>query len=586
MEGFTAALEVPSTSRTKEKDLWKGCGSPLGTSPSPGPPKVDVGSAEAKRQFCKLRYGGTHDLEHVKVGYLVRIKQKRRESGVEAWSLRVHHDLLEVPFERFCEIHGEDGQFPFHLICYFKIDDEVVWECEKKGRIGSFRETYGASPSNSPIHRKLEDEHETALDTHGWERLPDECWMHVFRYCRTRELCALAQTCRCLNCLTGRSDVWEKVYLELYGQSPKESSLQGRGGVRRMCRRSELRASHWYDILPSIEDMGPFDINLVQMDGRKIVGADGPNLRIWTHSGRRIASMKGQSGIITCFDFDADHILSGCEQNTVKLWSVDELKCIRTFRGHEDKPTSCLLVGSVPVSASLDGTIRMWEGSQTAPIYTIQAEARVSCMTADETKSKLFSGGPSVDIWDIASAQKMSQLVSLFDDDEEKLVPLNAISYSQNMLAGGSTAGTISLWDTRSSELCFSFGCSGGGLQSPLPIRQLQVDDWKLACIAGEGTTSISFFDIRALGGRRPYLDFYPEPFMKLQGKTTVNSFHFHGTEVIAGCKDRRCRYWSFAKRSEPSDDPLESPDSGGKEKKKKGAVPKTKGRYPKRRTR
>eukprot|EP00894_Picocystis_sp_ML_P001566 jgi/Pico_ML_1/52083/g2847.t1 len=119
------------------------------------------------------------------------------------------------------------------------------------------------------------------------------------------------------------------------------------------------------------------------------------------------------------------------------------------------------------------------------PVFTIQAEAGVVCMAADEAKSKLFSGGPSVDVWDIASAQKVSQLVSLFEDDEAKLVPLNSMSYSQNLLAGGSVAGTVSLWDTRTSELCFSFGCSSDGLRSSLPIRQVQVDDWKLACIAG-----------------------------------------------------------------------------------------------------
>lgn len=585
MEAATAAVAVPNGNRTSEKDAWKSAGSPVGTPPTGSTPKGDVGSADAKKQFCKIRYGGVYELEQVAVGYLMRLKQKRRESGVEAWSLRVHHDLREVPFERFCELHEEDGQFPFHLICYFRAGEEIIWESEKKGKIGSVRDSYSGSPMKSPTTQPEKTCLETVEPT-GWEPLPDECWMHIFKYCRTRELCALAQTCQSLHRLAGRADVWYLVYEDLYGQPPDEPHTLAKGGVRRVCRRSELRASHWYDLLPYTEDMGPFDINLVQMDGRKIVGADGPNLRIWTHSGRRVASMKGQSGVISCFDFDADHILSGCDQNTVKLWSVDELKCVRTFRGHDDPPTSCLLVGSVPITASLDGTIRMWESTQNMPVFTIQAEAGVVCMAADEAKSKLFSGGPSVDVWDIASAQKVSQLVSLFEDDEAKLVPLNSMSYSQNLLAGGSVAGTVSLWDTRTSELCFSFGCSSDGLRSSLPIRQVQVDDWKLACIAGEGTSSVLFFDIRSLGSKKPYLDYCPEPFMKLQCNTVMNSFHFHGTEVIAGCKDRRCRYWTFSKPAEPCEEQADSPELSNRERKKKGTVPKVRGRYPKRRTR
>lgn len=63
------------------------------------------------------------------VGFLETRQQAERRSGAEAWSLRVHERLTELPFAevagRFAS--GDDEEPPFHRIVYFKHKGLTVW---------------------------------------------------------------------------------------------------------------------------------------------------------------------------------------------------------------------------------------------------------------------------------------------------------------------------------------------------------------------------------------------------------------------------------------------------------------------------
>ena len=59
---------------------------------------------------------------------------------------------------------------------------------------------------------------------------------------------------------------------------------------------------------------------------------------------------------------DGKKILSASYDNTIKEWSVDTGKCIKTYTGHEDWVQSALYSsdGKKILSASSDGSIRIW----------------------------------------------------------------------------------------------------------------------------------------------------------------------------------------------------------------------------------
>ena len=67
--------------------------------------------------------------------------------------------------------------------------------------------------------------------------------------------------------------------------------------VRRACRRSELRAARWLDADLLEQAVGFPNTSVLQLDGAKVVSADGGAVRLWSHlTGRRIATLPGHTG--------------------------------------------------------------------------------------------------------------------------------------------------------------------------------------------------------------------------------------------------------------------------------------------------
>lgn len=66
----------------------------------------------------------------------------------------------------------------------------------------------------------------------------------------------------------------------------------------------------------------------LQMDDSKVVSGDGNAVRLWEHAtGRRISTLQGHPGRVTCVAFDDSLLVSGCAASVVKLWSMDDLRC-------------------------------------------------------------------------------------------------------------------------------------------------------------------------------------------------------------------------------------------------------------------
>ncbi len=60
------------------------------------------------------------------VGFVESVEQQVRQSGAEAWSMRVHDRLCDVPQAEFAQLFSKQD-VPFHRIAYFKERDCIVW---------------------------------------------------------------------------------------------------------------------------------------------------------------------------------------------------------------------------------------------------------------------------------------------------------------------------------------------------------------------------------------------------------------------------------------------------------------------------
>ncbi|XP_059634794.1 WD repeat-containing protein VIP3 [Cornus florida] len=154
-------------------------------------------------------------------------------------------------------------------------------------------------------------------------------------------------------------------------------------------------------------------------------------------------------------------LLTGSLDETVKLWSPDELKCEATNGGH------CLGVvsvaahpsGAIAASASLDSFVRVFEVEKNNTIATLEAppsEVWHMQFNPEGTILAVAGGGSaSVKLWDTDKWQLIATLSNprpegLKPSDKsgsKKFVLSVAWSHDGRRLACGSMDGTISVFD-------------------------------------------------------------------------------------------------------------------------------------------
>nr|CAD7194111.1 unnamed protein product [Timema douglasi] len=85
--------------------------------------------------------------------------------------------------------------------------------------------------------------------------------------------------------------------------------------------------------------------------------------------------------VITCLQFSGNRIVSGSDDNTLKVWSATTGKCLRTLVGHTGGVWSSQMSGSIIISGSTDRTLKVWNAESGQCIHTLYGHtSTVRCM--------------------------------------------------------------------------------------------------------------------------------------------------------------------------------------------------------------
>ncbi|XP_041002149.1 coatomer subunit beta'-2-like [Juglans microcarpa x Juglans regia] len=145
------------------------------------------------------------------------------------------------------------------------------------------------------------------------------------------------------------------------------------------------------------------------------------------------------------------YVLSASDDKVIKLWDWEKgWVCTQTFEGHSHyvmqvafNPKDTLTFSS----ASLDGTIKVWNLSSPAPIFTLEGHSKgVNCVDYftgnDETKLLTGSDDFTAKVWDY---QRKSCLQTL--EGHQHNVTLICAHPEFPVIITGSEDGTICIWD-------------------------------------------------------------------------------------------------------------------------------------------
>ncbi len=167
------------------------------------------------------------------------------------------------------------------------------------------------------------------------------------------------------------------------------------------------------------------------------------NVRIDELNGKHVKSLNGHKTWVNCLEIvkSLKVIISGSQDQSIKIWSTDSGDCLQTLTGHKEE-VECLAVSEENkffVSGSDDETIKIWDLSDLSDckcIETLKEEASVLSLYIlpnDQLICGLSSG--KINKWSLKKYEK----IATFQAHEEPIFSLKHIA--SNHVASGS-------WDT------------------------------------------------------------------------------------------------------------------------------------------
>jgi serine/threonine protein kinase len=139
-------------------------------------------------------------------------------------------------------------------------------------------------------------------------------------------------------------------------------------------------------------------------------------------------------------------LASGGADKTVKLWNLDTLDRVRTYRGHRDFVTALAFSprGTALASASLDGGIRVWSAASSRLVRRLYGHrGRVNALSFSPLGDALASAGSDgqLRIWDVTRGRTARTIFG-------QPGGVNAVAFSPDgeHVASGSEDGVVRVW--------------------------------------------------------------------------------------------------------------------------------------------
>ncbi|KAM8710765.1 hypothetical protein ACLKA7_017401 [Drosophila subpalustris] len=187
--------------------------------------------------------------------------------------------------------------------------------------------------------------------------LPRELALFVLSYLEPKDLLRAAQTCRSWRFLCDDNLLWKEKCrkAQILTESRSDRPKRGRDG------NMPPIASPW--------KAAYMRQHIIEMNWR-------------SRPVRKPKVLKGHDDhVITCLQFSGNRIVSGSDDNTLKVWSAVNGKCLRTLVGHTGGVWSSQMSGNIIISGSTDRTLKVWDMDSGSCVHTLQGHtSTVRCM--------------------------------------------------------------------------------------------------------------------------------------------------------------------------------------------------------------
>ena len=210
-------------------------------------------------------------------------------------------------------------------------------------------------------------------------------------------------------------------------------------------------------------DKGVNSVAFSPCQGFLVSGGDDQTLRIWSLETKKlISTLTGHQDKVTAVAVhpDGEIIASGSEDKTVKIWSVKTGEILATLQGHSDKVLTVKFSQNGQLLASGGGendkTVIIWNlGEKSSITLKGHSDWFGGILSVDFGSNNKFLASGSKDktikIWDIKRGTEVKTLSEHSDH-------INSVSVSPNnqLLASGGDDKSLKLWDLKAGKAIIS----------------------------------------------------------------------------------------------------------------------------------
>jgi len=286
--------------------------------------------------------------------------------------------------------------------------------------------------------------------------LPKELALYTLSFLEPRDLLRAAQTCRYWRILAEDNLLWR--------EKCKEAGL---GDCREFFRkRTKLATGFIYS---------PWKSSFMRQHNIEM------NWRIQPIRTAKI--LKGHDDhVITCLQFSGNRIVSGSDDNTLKVWSATTGKCLRTLVGHTGGVWSSQMANNVIVSGSTDRTLKVWNVESGTCVHTLYGHtSTVRCMHLHQTKVVSGSRDATLRMWDVESGECLHVLVG-------HVAAVRCVQYDGRLVVSGAYDYMVKVWNPDREECLHTLSGHTNRVYS------LQFDG--VHVVSGSLDTSIRVWDV------------------------------------------------------------------------------------------
>ncbi|CAD7004288.1 unnamed protein product [Ceratitis capitata] len=290
--------------------------------------------------------------------------------------------------------------------------------------------------------------------------LPRELALQVLAYLDPKDLLRAAQTCRSWRFLCDDNLLWKEKCrkAQILTEPRKDRPKRGRAG------NMPPIASPW--------KAAYMRQHIIEMNWR-------------SRPIREPKVLKGHDDhVITCLQFSGNRIVSGSDDNTLKVWSAVTGKCLRTLVGHTGGVWSSQMSGNIIISGSTDRTLKVWDMDTGQCLHTLLGHtSTVRCMHLHGKKVVSGSRDATLRVWDIEQGTCLHVLVG-------HLAAVRCVQYDGKLIVSGAYDYMVKIWHPERQECLHTLSGHSNRVYS------LQFDG--VHVVSGSLDTSIRVWDVES----------------------------------------------------------------------------------------